>query len=539
MTEHQSSVASPVEKAPVEGAGDLEWRRTLYERFGPAQIAVSPDGREIHAMAPIELGLVVGSFAIVEREADGHDVVVQIRSAHLDERPGPELQVATDLDVPGAHVVAATARPLLRVVACAGAVLGTFDDDGFRRTDAVAPFGERRIRCADRDEIATIAAGLTPTPAIAVGVHSGTEDVPAVVAAKGFSRHTFMCGQSGSGKTYTTGALFERLLAETTLPLVVLDPNSDHIHLGRLAETGADDLSTEAARFAEAAASVRVVRARGHDGGHVLCADVSDLPLQAQALLLRLHPVHDAVEYDAFRRLASTLPVPYSMHDLVTAADAQAPDDPSSAAIAMRIRNLGVADWDVWRRPGEVSIAGLDLRSERCLVFDLGSLASPDERTAVALAVLGNRWRLRADRRPVLIAIDEAHNVFPAATDDALLQATGDLGVLIAGEGRKFGLHLFVASQRPAKVHPNVVSQCDNLMLMRMNGAGDVEDLVSAFSHVPEAMIRSVTGFGLGQALLAGPISPVPVFVRIGRRLSPEGGADVPTTWAEPPTAAG
>jgi len=200
----------------------------------------------------------------------------------------------------------------------------------------------------------------------------------------------------------------------------------------------------------------------------------------------------------------------------------------------MRIRNLGIADWDVWRRGAEVSIAGFDLRAERCLVFDLGSLPTPDERTAVALAVLGNRWRMRTERRPVLIAIDEAHNVLPAATDDELLRATSELGVLIAGEGRKFGLHLFVASQRPAKVHPNVVSQCDNLVLMRMNGAGDVEDLVAAFSHVPEGMIRSVTGFGLGQALLAGPISPVPVFVRVGRRFSPEGGADVATTWADP-----
>lgn len=532
MTEHQAPDTPHMEAGSV-GVGDMDWRRTLYERFGPAQVAVSNDGREIHAMAPIELGLVVGSFAVVETGAAGQGIVVQIRSSRLDERPGPELRVATDLDLPGAHVVEATARPLLRVVTCSGAVLGTLDGDGFRRADAVEPFGEHRIRCADRDEIATIATGLAPSPAIPVGVQSGTDDVPAVVAAKGFSRHTFMCGQSGSGKTYTTGAIFERLLAETSLPLVVLDPNSDHIHLGRLAET--DDTTPEAARFAAAAASVRVVRARGHDSDHVLCADVSDLPLQAQALLLRLHPVHDAVEFDAFRRLAATLPVPYSVHGLATAADEQASDDPSVAAIGMRIRNLGIADWDVWRRPGEVSIAGLDLRSERCLVFDLGSLASPDERTAVALAVLGNRWRLRADRRPVLIAIDEAHNVFPATTDDALLHATSDLGVLIAGEGRKFGLHLFVASQRPAKVHPNVVSQCDNLVLMRMNGAGDVEDLVTSFSHVPEAMIRSVTGFGLGQALLAGPISPVPVFVKIGRRLSPEGGADVPTTWAEPP----
>jgi DNA helicase HerA-like ATPase len=165
-------------------------------------------------------------------------------------------------------------------------------------------------------------------------------------------------------------------------------------------------------------------------------------------------------------------------------------------------------------------------------VFDLGSLSRPEERIAVALAVLGALWRSRAERAPVLIAIDEAHNVLPAATDDPLQQATADMGVLIAGEGRKFGLHLFVATQRPAKVHPNVVSQCDNLVLMRMNGARDIEDLVSLFSHVPAAMVREAGSFGLGEALAAGPISPVPILVRVGSRLSPEGGADVPTTWA-------
>jgi uncharacterized protein len=129
--------------------------------------------------------------------------------------------------------------------------------------------------------------------------------------------------------------------------------------------------------------------------------------------------------------------------------------------------------------------------------------------------------------------------VLPAVSDDPLLRATTDLGVLIAGEGRKFGLHLFVATQRPSKVHPNVVSQCDNLVLMRMNGARDVDDIVSLFSHVPEAMVRAAPGFGLGQALFAGPISPVPMFAQVGARLSPEGGGDVPTSWAAPPVLGG
>jgi hypothetical protein len=47
-------------------------------------------------------------------------------------------------------------------------------------------------------------------------------------------------------------------------------------------------------------------------------------------------------------------------------------------------------------------------------------------------------------------------------------------------------------------------------------------------------MIREASGFQLGEMLAAGPLAPVPLRLRTGRRLTPEGGADLPTTWATP-----
>jgi hypothetical protein len=69
---------------------------------------------------------------------------------------------------------------------------------------------------------------------------------------------------------------------------------------------------------------------------------------------------------------------------------------------------------------------------------------------------------------------------------------------------------------------------------MRMNGANDVDELVTLFSHVPPAILRRALGFGLGEALFAGPITPIPLLARVGARQTPEGGGDVPTTWATP-----
>ena len=84
----------------------------------------------------------------------------------------------------------------------------------------------------------------------------------------------------------------------------------------------------------------------------------------------------------------------------------------------------------------------------------------------------------------MLIVIDEAHNVCPAEPEDPLAALATEDAIRIAAEGRKFGLYLLVVTQRPQKVHENVLSQCDNLVLMRMNSAADL-------AHVATLLVRA------------------------------------------------
>jgi hypothetical protein len=98
----------------------------------------------------------------------------------------------------------------------------------------------------------------------------------------------------------------------------------------------------------------------------------------------------------------------------------------------------------------------------RCLVLDVGSPMRHEERSLTAAVVLSQLWRER-DRiqragRPYLIVVDEAHNVCPGEPLNELERLSTDLMNLIAGEGRKFHLHLLVASQRPTKIHPNILT---------------------------------------------------------------------------------
>ena len=56
-------------------------------------------------------------------------------------------------------------------------------------------------------------------------------DVMAGLVPSKLNRHTFWCGQSGSGKTYALGVALERILVQTRLPIVIFDANSDFVRL--------------------------------------------------------------------------------------------------------------------------------------------------------------------------------------------------------------------------------------------------------------------------------------------------------------------
>jgi hypothetical protein len=54
------------------------------------------------------------------------------------------------------------------------------------------------------------------------------------------------------------------------------------------------------------------------------------------------------------------------------------------------------------------------------------------------------------------------------------------------------------STQRPQKVHDEVLSQSDNMLLMRMNSEADLGHLRDAFSFVPDGLIQRATTFRQG-----------------------------------------
>jgi DNA helicase HerA-like ATPase len=474
-------------------------------------LATSIDGRRFTLQSSLHaLPAKIGGYVVIETAGTAR--LGQVLSLEQVRVPGPEIESGED----GHRIRAAVT---LRAAQGEGALLDAGGD----------PFHDGEVRGARPEEVAEWLRAARPRRAVLdVGELALAPGVDLVLDAGGFDRHTFLCGQSGSGKTYSLGLILERLLMATDLRVVVLDPNSDHVRLGEARAGASEELRCRHDRVKAAVA----VRRHGSEGADALRLRIGDLDPTARAGVLALDPVSDREEYAV---LDSAFEESTAAATAARLEEVLGTGSPEAHALLLRARNLGVDRWAVWARGrGRTVVDDLRDDTDRCLVVDLGSLETRGEQAAVAEAVLSTLWQRRNERRPVLVVIDEAHNVCPQDPQDPVTAAATELAVRIAGEGRKYGIYLLVVTQRPHKVHQNVISQCDNLVLMRMNSRGDLALVREVFSFVPGALIDAATTFRQGDALVAGKLAPHPVLLRFGARASEEGGADVPSTWASP-----
>ncbi len=328
--------------------------------------AYSIDGRTFHFEGALDAAQPVGSYVTVDAGAKGSFL-------------GRILSMSVDTESPtrgsgGDHRLAGE-----------GTLLAQVDGDTLNRLETATTFSDASIRPADSGVVSGhLAASVGKGAPLDIGVVQGQPDVKALLHAKGFGRHTFLCGQSGSGKTYTLGVILERLLLETDIDLVALDPNSDYVNLNRVApveggkpggdnDAAGDEYRSLSDRYAVVAPLVQVM---GRDSPHnPLQAMFGRLSLQQQTMILGLDPVADADSYNAFVRIIRGFDGPhYSLEDIIEQTRASFEAD--TRRLGLRIDNLGVANQSIW---GAADEPIMDVGDHRhVLLADLGSLPDSD-----------------------------------------------------------------------------------------------------------------------------------------------------------------
>ncbi|MGC8843424.1 MAG: ATP-binding protein, partial [bacterium] len=189
-------------------------------------------------------------------------------------------------------------------------------------------------------------------------------------------------------------------------------------------------------------------------------------------------------------------------------------------------------------KPYVERLASLEIWGDKDLPLD--EIISPQTLSVIDLAGLQQRaMEIVVDRtlrgiwekavlgqlpRPLFVFLEEAHNFVPGRGKPS---RCAEIINKIAAEGRKFKVFLVVITQRPYKINQDTLSQCGSQIIMKLTNPEDQKAVRMASENISEALLADLPGLNTGEAVVLGELTRVPVMIKVGRRESAEGGADV------------
>ena len=116
------------------------------------------------------------------------------------------------------------------------------------------------------------------------------------------------------------------------------------------------------------------------------------------------------------------------------------------------------------------------------------------------------------------IIIDEAHNILSEhSTREAESWKDYRLETFeeIIKEGRKFGVFLTIASQRPSDISPTIISQLHNYFIHRLMNDNDLRAVNKAVSYLDKLSFDSISNLSVGCCFIAGQMTQFPLSVKV------------------------
>lgn len=365
---------------------------------------------------------------------------------------------------------------------------------------------------------------------LTVGTLATRGDVEVGLSVSGLRRHMAIIAQTGAGKSYLAGVMMEELLSQGGT-VVVIDPHADYVKLSVPNEK-------EGWR-AELAERVFVYRVGGAPSRHSdvvrvqrLGVALRDLGLDKLFYIAGVEEQYVRIRHaisQAYRELRKKGDA--TVEGLIGKIEERAEEEEKVREKEPYLRALTYLE-----RLRDLKALGDDttdveemLGPKRISVIDLSGLKDR-EADVLAYFVLSEVFRLKSGgsqdhRYPVFVFVEEAHRFIPHPSAGTTF--SGEVIKRIAAEGRKFGVFLVLITQRPSKVHPDVLSQCNSQAIMRITNPVDQRAVMEASERLGEELMEDLPGLERGEAIVVGEIVNLPAVIRVRRRRSLEGGADI------------
>ena len=127
-------------------------------------------------------------------------------------------------------------------------------------------------------------------------------------------------------------------------------------------------------------------------------------------------------------------------------------------------------------------------------------------------------WTDHSERHPVAMVCDEAHQYLPKTLGaNPNEQRAIEAFEKIAKEGRKYGVSLFIVSQRPSDVSTTVLSQCNNIIALRLTNVDDQNTVRKMMPESLESLLEMLPVMDIGEALVVGDAVLLPSTIRVNK----------------------
>lgn len=160
----------------------------------------------------------------------------------------------------------------------------------------------------------------------------------------------------------------------------------------------------------------------------------------------------------------------------------------------------------------------LDIKPNSNLILDLSSVSQeclPFVVDALLEKLLENALQNKYRKAPILLILDEAHHYLKQQSNDTESYIGATPGERIAKEGRKYGLHMLISTQRPGEISSTIMSQMGTLISHALINDKDKSILSSFGNYSDKELIAQLGILPRREAIVIGQAISTPIRIKV------------------------
>lgn len=122
-------------------------------------------------------------------------------------------------------------------------------------------------------------------------------------------------------------------------------------------------------------------------------------------------------------------------------------------------------------------------------------------------------------RHPLAFICDEAHLYMPRDTSKlkAVEKKSLEIFEKISKEGRKYGVSLVVVSQRPAELNTTIISQCNNIISLKITNDRDKAAVATMLTDSLVGLVETLPNLDVGECIAIGDAIKLPTKILLDK----------------------